>query len=299
VQVTRSVLVLHHKLINLGLSRVWLAAEKYCLAGDKAIFRGILIKITTELSECFVMNNLVFAGNNIELRADGRLNDLNDWSPELAEQMAKEEGLSLSNQHWDVMNIMRAYYKEYNTSPILKLLRKELSKKFGAERANITVLDELFPNGVQQQGSRLAGIPLAHLDAEIDQASRVQSVSSSAGEQSHFSDQFDFHGKSIKVYASGNLVNLEDWNEELADVLAQKENIQLTEAHWTVISFLRKFYFCYGVAPMVKILIKSMAEEMGAGAVNRDHLYLLFPKGPAKQGSRIAGLPSPQGCIDG
>ena len=192
------------------------------------------------------MNNLVIAGNNIELRADGRLNDLNDWSPELAEKMAQAEGLSLSKPHWDVINIMRDYYKEYNTPPILKLLRKELSKKIGAEQASVDVLDGLFPNGVQQQGSRLAGIPLAHLDAELDQASRVQSVSSSADGASHFNDQFDFNGKSIKVYASGNLVNLEDWNEELAVVLAEKEDIQLTDAHWTVINFLRKFYFCYG-----------------------------------------------------
>ena len=49
---------------------------------------------------------------------------------------------------------------------------------------------------------------------------------------------------------------------------------------------------------MVKILIKHMAEEFGADEVNKERMYELFPCGPAKQGSRIAGLPSPQGCID-
>ena len=245
------------------------------------------------------MNNLVIAGNTVNLRADGSLDNLNDWTPELAEQMAENEGLSLTDQHWDVINTMRDYYHEYNTSPILKLLRREISKKYGADRASEDALNALFPNGVQHQGSRLAGIPLAQLDAELDQAGRIQSVHPDTGHTAHYNDQFEFNGRSIKVYPSGNLVNLEDWNEELAGVLAEKEGIELTDEHWKVINFLRKFYFQYGVTPMVKILIKHMTEEMGHEAANKEHLYQLFPGGPAKQGSRIAGLPYPQGCIDG
>ncbi len=244
------------------------------------------------------MNNLVINGNTINFRNDGRLENANDWSPALAEQMAEQEGLSLTEAHWDVIKTMREYYGEYNLSPILKLLRKELSKKFGSDRSSIEALDALFPNGVQQQGSRLAGLPLAHLDAELDQATRVQSVNFKLDESGHFSDQFDFKGKSVKVYASGNLVNLEDWNEELASVLAEKENIQLTEDHWVILNFLRKFYFQYGVAPMVKILIRQMSEELGSQVADKAAMYKLFPGGPARQGSRIAGLPSPQGCID-
>lgn len=245
------------------------------------------------------MNNLVVKGNTVSLRVDGRLENISDWSPELAEDLAKNEGLALTEQHWDVINLMRKYYQEYNTSPILKLLRRELSKKFGAERASLDALEALFPNGVQQQGSKLAGIPLAHLDAELDQANRVQLVQPKVGEVKHFDDQFDFNGKSIQVFVSGNLAHLEDWSEELAVVLAEKEGIQLTDEHWKVLNFLRKFYFQYGVAPMVKILLKHMTEEFGKDNVNREHMYELFPGGPAKQGSRFAGLPSPQGCIDG
>ena len=246
------------------------------------------------------MSNLNMKGNIINLRADGRLQDSKDWTPEIAEEMAKKEGVMLSDQHWDVINVMREYYQEFNTSPIFKLLRREFTKKFGAERASEESFGALFPNGVQQQGSRLAGIPLAYLDAELDQASRVKSVKSGANKNaaSHFNDQFDFNGKLIQVFTSGNLVNLEDWSEELAVVLAKKEDIELTDEHWNVLNFLRGFYFQYGVAPMVKILIKHMGDEFGKENVNRDRMYELFPRGPAKQGSRIAGLPSPQGCID-
>jgi len=246
------------------------------------------------------MNSLEIEGKPIQLRADGYLQNMDDWTPQLAEAMASAEDLTLTEQHWDVLNIMRDYYKKYNTSPILKLLRREISKQYGTERSTIEALDALFPQGVQRQGSRLAGVPLAQLDAEIDQSQRVQSVTTTAKKAStvHFNDEFEFNGKSIKVYASGNLANLEDWNEGLADVLAKKEDIQLTDAHWKVLNFLRKFYFEYGVTPMVKVLIRHMTEELGKEAANREHMYQLFPGGPAKQGSRIAGLPSPQGCID-
>ena len=244
------------------------------------------------------MNNIVIEGNTVELRADGHLSHLEDWRPELAEQMANNEGLVLTEEHWGVLNTMRAYYEEYNTSPILKLLRRELSRKFDAERASESSLNRLFPQGVQYQASRLAGIPLAYLDAELDQVNHVHLVQTGAKSTRHFNDHFEFKGKAIKVYASGNLSNLEDWSEELAVVLAKKEDIQLSDEHWKVVNFLRKFYFQFGVTPMVKVLIKHMSEELGPDAANQQHMYELFPGGPAKQGSRIAGLPSPQGCID-
>jgi len=49
---------------------------------------------------------------------------------------------------------------------------------------------------------------------------------------------------------------------------------------------------------MVKILMRYMAEDIGSERASKEHLYSLFPKGPSRQGSRIAGLPAPQGCLD-
>lgn len=237
-------------------------------------------------------------GNTVELRADGRLADIKEWTPELAEEMAKQEGLSLSESHWNVLNTMRAYYEEYNTSPIIKLLRKELSKKFGPEQATDQHLSELFPNGVQFQGTRLAGLPLAYLDAELESNVRIQAVQPVVDNATSEPGVFEFDGQQIPLHSSGNLLNHVDWNEEMAAALAENEGISLTEEHWVVINYLRKFYFQYGITPMVRVLIKHMSEELGPESVNKEYLYELFPKGPARQGSRIAGLPSPQGCID-
>ncbi len=243
------------------------------------------------------MSQLVVNGNNIDLTASGRLANLADWTPELAEAIANNEGLTLSDAHWDIINLMRDYYATYNIPPILKLLKREVARKFGPERATDAAFNALFPGGVSHQGTRIAGLPVPMLDAEREQSSQVRRTTPQASTP-HYRDSFEFKGRQIKVYPSGNLVNLEDWNEELAEQLAKKEGIELTDAHWVVLRYLRKFYFQYGITPMVKILMKHMGEELGKDASDRDTLYRLFPGGPSRQGSRIAGLPVPQGCID-
>ena len=115
----------------------------------------------------------------------------------------------------------------------------------------------------------------------------------------HFTESFQFNGETFRVTHIGNLVDLHRWNPQVAEYMASQEGIGLTADHWEVLNFLRAFYFEYGITPMVKILMSHMAEELGPERASREHLYMLFPQGPSRQGSRIAGLPEPQGCIDG
>ncbi len=244
------------------------------------------------------MSQLVVNGNPFNLTANGRLANLADWSPDLAQAIAKDEGLTLTDAHWDAIKLMRDYFATYNIPPILKLLKREIARKFGPERATDEALNALFPGGVPYQGSKIAGIPVPMLDSELEQSSQVRKTETTSSTP-RYRDSFEFKGRQIKVYPSGNLVNPEEWNEELAEQLAKKEDIELTDAHWVVLHYLRKFYFQYGITPMVKILMKHMREELGNEASDHDALYRLFPGGPSNQGSRIAGLPKPQGCIDG
>ena len=79
--------------------------------------------------------------------------------------------------------------------------------------------------------------------------------------------------------------------------MAQKEGLQLGDERWEVINYLRKFYFEYGVVPMVRLLMKYMKEHCGPERSSESYLYKLFPKGPSRPGSRIAGLPMPHGCV--
>ena len=98
-------------------------------------------------------------------------------------------------------------------------------------------------------------------------------------------------GKSFGVDADGSLVNIGDWNEEIAAEIAKMEGIEtLTERHWKVIHYMRKVYSETGDAPSIRKLTKE-------SGVDTKELYALFPKGPAKKAAKIAGLPKPKGCI--
>lgn len=228
---------------------------------------------------------------------NGRLSNLNDWTPDIANELAKQDEISLTNAHWDLITLLRGYYAVFKISPTRKLLKREISKNLGPELANDDYLVSLFPNDIQIQGTKIAGIPVSIVDAEIEHNIQTNILSKNKLEKTS-NNEIEFSGKQIQLYPSGNLVNQNDWTPELADHLANLENIELTEDHWLVINYLRAFYFQYAVTPMVKLLIKHLAEEFETDISDEKRLYELFPKGPSRQGSKIAGLPEPQGCID-
>ncbi|MDA8087566.1 MAG: TusE/DsrC/DsvC family sulfur relay protein [Nitrospiraceae bacterium] len=107
----------------------------------------------------------------------------------------------------------------------------------------------------------------------------------------------EFQGKQVELDEDGYLLNLGDWTPELANVLAERDGMTLTEAHWEVINFLRDYYAKYQIAPMIKILVKEIAKSMGPEKGNTKYLYQLYPAGPAKQACLYAGLPKPTGCV--
>jgi dissimilatory sulfite reductase related protein len=108
---------------------------------------------------------------------------------------------------------------------------------------------------------------------------------------------FDLNGKAYETDEEGYLVNLSDWNEDVAQFLAQQENVELTPNHWEVINFLREYYNEYQIAPAIRVLTKAIGKKLGADKGNNKYLYELFPYGPAKQACKIAGLPKPTGCV--
>jgi len=232
---------------------------------------------------------------DFEVLTDGRLANLDEWNESVAETLAAREGITLNEEHWQVIQAMRDYYQAYNVSPVKKLLKRELKKRTSTDFFDDDRLQELFPGGVLVQGSKIAGVPIPMLDAELE---RETYQSKAAPNVAHFIDSFDFNGETFAVTHTGNLLEPHRWNAHLAEYMAEKEGIQLTEEHWEVLNFLREFYFTYGITPMVKILMKYMAEDIGPERASKEHLYRLFPKGPSRQGSRIAGLPEPQGCLD-
>ena len=102
---------------------------------------------------------------------------------------------------------------------------------------------------------------------------------------------YELDGKAVEATDSGYLVNINDWSEALAEVIAAQEEVELTDRHWDLMNYLRKEYIENNSnQPNTRAIQKAMKDVWGE-KVDSKTLYTLFPKDPSKQGGRIAGLP--------
>ncbi|MCP4994462.1 MAG: TusE/DsrC/DsvC family sulfur relay protein [Gammaproteobacteria bacterium] len=104
---------------------------------------------------------------------------------------------------------------------------------------------------------------------------------------------YEVNGTTLEITANGYLVNHEDWNEDVAKVIADDEGVELSEKAWDIIKFLRDEYFNNGGnQPNERNMVKHFKKIWtDLDKVDTKALYLSFPKGPSKQASKIAGLP--------
>lgn len=98
----------------------------------------------------------------------------------------------------------------------------------------------------------------------------------------------------------GYLVNPEDWDETVAGVLAEQENIELDAKYWSILSFMRDYWKEHRVAPdvrhVVDFLVKNQDFEKKSA---KQHLFQLFPYGYVKQACKIAGMQRPRAWSTG
>jgi len=98
-------------------------------------------------------------GKSYEVDEEGYLMDWQEWSEGVAGVMAKEDGLDLTEEHWNVIRFLRDYFDKYQIAPMIKILTKELAKTYGKEKGNTKYLYELYPAGPAKQACRYAGLP--------------------------------------------------------------------------------------------------------------------------------------------
>ena len=98
-------------------------------------------------------------GKSIETDEEGYITNLGDWTEEIAGELAKEEGIDMSENHWEVVNFLREYYDEYQIAPAVRVLTKAIGKKLGKDKGNSKYLYELFPYGPAKQACKYAGLP--------------------------------------------------------------------------------------------------------------------------------------------
>ena len=100
------------------------------------------------------------------------------------------------------------------------------------------------------------------------------------------------------INSEGFLVDPNDWTQKVAEILAAEDGIVLTTDHWAILFFLRQYYQQHHATPGIRALVKHLGLILNDKSKGTSHyLHQLFPKGPAKQASRIAGLPKPSRCM--
>ena len=100
----------------------------------------------------------------------------------------------------------------------------------------------------------------------------------------------ELNGHQVHVDDEGFLTEYDEWDEDLAKVLAAQIGIDLTEEHWKVIRFLREDFLTQGETATAR-------RVQTAGGVPVKEQFALFPKKPAKKMAYVAGLPKPHGCV--
>ncbi len=97
-------------------------------------------------------------------------------------------------------------------------------------------------------------------------------------------------GKLVKVNEEGYLTDLGQWDRDIALEIAREEGIaELSARHWEVLLFLQDQF-----RKNIPLTIRKIGSS---GVTDIKEFYALFPGGPLKKASRIAGIPKPVSCI--
>ena len=90
---------------------------------------------------------------------EGFLKNLEDWTPEVAEEIAAGEGIELRPEHWEVLNLLRDYYQRFQDAPAMRALVKFTAQELGPDKGRSIYLLSLFPGSPAKIGCKIAGLP--------------------------------------------------------------------------------------------------------------------------------------------
>ena len=90
---------------------------------------------------------------------EGYLLDLDDWSPRVAAELAAHAGVTLTPDHWAVLDTLRDFYQETRVSPSMRPLVKLIAVRLGADKGSSMYLLSLFPGNPAKVAAKIAGLP--------------------------------------------------------------------------------------------------------------------------------------------
>ena len=90
---------------------------------------------------------------------NGFLSDTGSWSDDIAQAFAAQEGISLTDAHWEVLSLLHDYFTAFGDSPANRALVNFTKQQLGPEKGQSLYLMGLFPGSPARVGSRIAGLP--------------------------------------------------------------------------------------------------------------------------------------------
>ena len=95
----------------------------------------------------------------LDLDKEGFLRDLEQWDEQAAAILASNEGIELTAAHWEILRLLREFYRRYQSSPASRALSNYVKRELDAEKALSAYLMRLFGGSAAKSAAKLAGLP--------------------------------------------------------------------------------------------------------------------------------------------
>ena len=95
----------------------------------------------------------------LNLDEEGFLRELTDWNNDVAQFLASTEGIDLTDDHWEIIKLVRDYYRQHQISPVTRVLVKVTRERLGNTKGNSIHLMQLFSGKPVKLISKIAGLP--------------------------------------------------------------------------------------------------------------------------------------------
>lgn len=95
----------------------------------------------------------------ITVDKEGYLKNLDDWDEEVARAIAEQENIDLTDSHWEIIHLLKAFHNEFDHAPNMRALVKYTQKHLGDDKGKSIYLMKLFPGSSAKIAAKIAGLP--------------------------------------------------------------------------------------------------------------------------------------------
>lgn len=105
------------------------------------------------------MASLIVNDQTIAVDKEGYLKHLDDWSPEVALAIAQQEKIALTEAHWEILNLLKSFYAQFEHAPNMRALVKYAQQQLGEDKGKSIYIMKLFPGSSAKVAAKIAGLP--------------------------------------------------------------------------------------------------------------------------------------------